>query len=359
MSGGPGDHAATKHQDQAQKHRENRTQQDKSAVGAWNARGDRGDQARAQAGRDRGTNKPTAADWNRKVTEVPVDQRAERQKIAETAGHFIGMPHGKSDRQDLRDNVLQVLKKELATNHGLLGGFHIEVSSPRSRTGSDAFNQKLAQQTIDNTIAVLKALLREGAVQMHPSSVDKGKALGEAPARDAGVPDGVDRKEDRGVYIRFVLDEHKEPPKDRPAEKLKTDIPDRYQKGYTVDRPTAERLVDAPDKWSEKVKDPSFWKQIVENPDKVIERLGKEAGRQLIETYKRLTDGMNRWNDQCARATPEDALWKVRPPYPLGENKSFLPFKENIKHKLKKAGYQPSDQMYREYLVHWYRKGER
>ncbi|MCJ7624364.1 MAG: OmpA family protein, partial [Anaerolineaceae bacterium] len=174
---------------------------------------------------------------------------------------------------------------------------------------------------------------------------------GEDSAIKKGKPDNADYAEDRVVKIKIERPQkpEKEKPEKKKPEKPKTDVPEKYKKGYKHDRKHAEKKVDrniwdiAKDTGIPKVRDPKW------------------LANQMAKGFKEMINASD-FVRYCKETTPwdkpaDEKLWKVTPPMGIaGDLQNNQVFQRRINSFLKQGGYDQK-KMYKEYLIHWIRKG--
>jgi hypothetical protein len=219
----------------------------------------------------------------------------------------------------------------------------IVVEASASAPGTDAANGALGQRRADNVTALLIA---HGIPEDRIFRINHGENL----ARSAG---GRDNAANRVARIRTVGGsigrEALEPDREQPR---KRSIPERYRQPdrYTTTRREAERLARSPDEYHDRLKKP--WN---------LPRGARGLAREIVLGVPRAlaeTGNFMSWLEKMrSDASPDTKLWDTAPPGPLRTLKGSAPFRGVVEYQLKLGGYDPS--MYREYLVHWFRRGVR
>jgi outer membrane protein OmpA-like peptidoglycan-associated protein len=213
----------------------------------------------------------------------------------------------------------------------------VTVTATASRRGSREYNQDLSERRAENVARILKERYGVAAqVELEP--------LGEDPAEDRGVRDGVDDHTDRVVDITILsgvkkAEQGKETPEGeyaKPDRGKKNSIPTKYRCDYKHDR-----------EWAQ-------------NPTRVTYhkiRMGVK-GRlgMLIEAVRQINDAPRYRREIEATKTVHDKLWKVRPMRGFLFDMEKSSFQTRVKGWLREGGYDV-EPMYKEYIIHWLRKG--
>lgn len=268
-------------------------------------------------------------------TRTPEEEKKERQKVHHPPDG-VGFKFNSSKLEPAAikhlDKIIQQKKEALMDPN-----VTVTLEGHTSRPGKELYNWG---KSMDRTNSVYDYFEKKGV---------RANILLYGEGEDAAIkkekPENADYAEDRVVRIKIERPQKLE--KEKP-EKPKTDVPEKYKKGYKRDRKYAENKADrnvwdiAKDSGIPKVTSPKWLaKQIL------------KGGKEMINASDFL-----RWCKETPWDMPPDQkLWKVTPPRGIaGDLQNDRTFQRRIKPILKQGGYDP-EKMYKEYLIHWIRKG--
>jgi outer membrane protein OmpA-like peptidoglycan-associated protein len=292
-----------------------------------------------------------AIDWNkiaakRREVSQPKKELAERERIANPIDG-IGCPFGKvPDRQSIQDAIkrLSPEKQALLQNPRAV----VYITGTASLVGDKEYNDRLSQQRAEAVADVFRSDPQVKARIAEPVG------LGFDPAIDNGATLNNDNPKDRVVLIDIGLEGEKKlektkhvpentepiPEKKEASDNDRTEIPREFTHDYQMSRESAEGIFSRA--FDLVIRAPK-------NPWSI-------AGDLVIEPFRQMEDASRYRKDMEGARSADEKLWGIRPirGFLLDIQKPSEQWK--VKSWLQEGGYDV-DRMFKEYKIHWIRKG--
>ena len=261
-------------------------------------------------------------------------EKAERKRVAHPQGG-VGFEFGKDKpAAGEMDRWYQSLSKE--QKEALRDpNAEVTITATASRVGSAEYNLDLSKRRGENVAKILRE-------KFGVAAKIKVEALGEEPAEWREAPDQKDDHTDRVAHIDILpatkkADKPKEKPeKDESREKKRTTIPPEYTRDYKHSR-----------EWAE-------------NRYRIIYhklRMGlKGRFGAPIEAARQIVDASRYRQDIEKAGNVHDKLWGVKPMRGFLFDIEKPSVQMRIKGWLREGGYDV-EPMFKEYVIHWLRKG--